>query len=265
MSSGLEVQVFSAETPYRGVDVWTDEALIRWDWAAPQIFRGADERGARKLVDPQFLPFPWSDVLKTTPELWDSDDYLVGSIRSFIDALATGSKLWVSGHNLRQALEIAIASKLSAQLGNQPVWLPLEDRSLALYPSPYWWRGGDATGRPQSAGEAASARSGSGWAGLPDGKIPGLLSLFFDIGLALVSGWEGEGDSGRVATLSRDSAPLVQRRSVDFGRSPTGNKCGSGCRRHGGWTGHSIDPQRRQRSGGMGNGFAERNCLLPEV
>jgi len=60
-----------------------------------------------------------------------------------------------AGELLRQALEIAIACKLSAQLGNVPVKLPLEDRSLTSYPSPYRWLGGDATGRPQPTAEAA--------------------------------------------------------------------------------------------------------------
>jgi hypothetical protein len=88
-----------------------------------------------------------------------SDNYLVSSIRSFVDAVVTGSDLFVSGHDLRQALEIAIASKLSAQLGNKPVKLPLEDRSLALYPRKYRWLGGDASGRPQSSEEAAGKKS----------------------------------------------------------------------------------------------------------
>ena len=133
----------------------SERALVRWDWGAPEIFLGTDERGARKQVDPDFPPFPWSDLLRPTPAIKASNDYLVSSIRSFVDAVATGSDLWISGHDLRQALEIAIASKLSAQLGNQPVRLPLEDRSLALYPTPYRWIGGDATGRPQSSEEAA--------------------------------------------------------------------------------------------------------------
>jgi hypothetical protein len=72
-----------------------------------------------------------------------------------VDAVRTGSELWISGHDLRQALEIAIAAKLSAQLQNMPVRLPLRDRSLSLLPSPYRWLGGDATGRPQSLEEAA--------------------------------------------------------------------------------------------------------------
>ena len=56
---------------------------------------------------------------------WYGDDYLISSIRSFIDAVEKGTELFISGHDLRQALEIAIACKLSAQLGNRPVKLPL--------------------------------------------------------------------------------------------------------------------------------------------
>ncbi len=155
MTSGLEVNVFSAETPYRGVDVWTDDALVRWDWADPQFFRGADSSGARQEVDSGCPPYPWSKILNETPGLRPSDDYLVSSISTFVDAVASGRELFVSGHDLRQALEIAIASKLSAQLGNQTVRLPLKDRSLILYPSKYRWLGGDASGRPQSAKDAS--------------------------------------------------------------------------------------------------------------
>jgi hypothetical protein len=37
MSSGIECLVFGGETPYSGVDVWTDQALVRWDWGPPEI------------------------------------------------------------------------------------------------------------------------------------------------------------------------------------------------------------------------------------
>ena len=63
-----------------------------------------------------------------------------------IKALETGSEPWVTGHDLRQALEAAIASRLSSQLGNVPVTLPLKDRTLSLYPRPYRWEGGDVAG-----------------------------------------------------------------------------------------------------------------------
>jgi len=143
LTSGIECAVFGTATPQRGVDVWSQDALIRWDWAPPEIFQGYDANGVRIRIDPKYEPYPWSEF-----------SYLTGSIRSFLAAVETESDLWISGHDLRQALEVAIAAKLSAQLGNVPVQLPLKDRSLSLYPRPYRWLGGDASGRPQSIEEA---------------------------------------------------------------------------------------------------------------
>ena len=144
LTSGIECAVFGTATPYRGVDVWSEDALVRWDWAPPEIFQGYDENGARIRIEPQYEPYPWSEF-----------SYLTGSIRSFLTAVETGSDLWISGHDLRQALEVAIAAKLSAQLDNVPVQLPLKDRSLSLYPRAYRWLGGDASGSPQPIEEAA--------------------------------------------------------------------------------------------------------------
>ena len=166
LTSGIDCQVFGRINPDNtsgqktrvpsGVDLWTDDALVRWEWRAPKIFRGTDDQGARREIDPDYPPFPWKDVLEKTPGLREGDDYLVSSIRSFLRVVETGcGELWISGHDLKQALEIAIACKLSAQLGNLPVRLPLKDRSLALYPRPYRWLGGDVTGRPQSTDSAA--------------------------------------------------------------------------------------------------------------
>ena len=157
MTSGIDCQVFGSETPYRGVDAWTDNTLVRWDWAPPEIHKATGSRNTRSKVDANYPPFPWRYILDR-PHLRLTDGYLVSSIRSFVDAVATGSDLFISGHDLRQALEIAIASKLSAQLGNQPVRLPLEDRSLALYPRPYRWLGGDETGKPQTSDDAAGKK-----------------------------------------------------------------------------------------------------------
>ena len=144
LTSGIDCVVFGTPTPYRGVEVSSEDALVRWDWAPPEIFRGRDASGARIRIDPKYAPYPWSEF-----------GYLTGSIRSFLAAVETGSDLWISGHDLRQALEGAIAAKLSAQLGNVPVPLPLKDRSLSLYPRAYRWSGGDASGQPQPVEEAA--------------------------------------------------------------------------------------------------------------
>ena len=144
LTSGLECPVFGTPTPYRGVEVWSEDALVRWDWGPPEIYRGYDEGGVRIRIDPDYETYEWSEY-----------GYLTGSIRSFLAAVETDSELWISGHDLRQALEAAIAAKLSAQLGSAPVKLPLEDRSLSLYPRLYRWGGGDVSGDPQSVEEAA--------------------------------------------------------------------------------------------------------------
>ena len=145
LTNGLECSVFGAPTPCRGVDVWTDECLVRWDWNPPEIFKGYDPHGNRIQLEPNYSPYPWSEF-----------SYLTGSIRSFLAAVDGNGHPWITGADLRQALEVAIAAKLSATRNSAPVKLPLEDRSLTLYPRPYRWLGGDATGSPQSLEEAKS-------------------------------------------------------------------------------------------------------------
>jgi hypothetical protein len=68
------------------------------------------------------------------------------AIRRLIDAFDTGGEAVCSGHDFRQALEIAIALKLSARRGHERVHLPLEDRSLRIFPQPYRLEGGDVAG-----------------------------------------------------------------------------------------------------------------------
>ena len=145
LTNGLECSVFGTPTPCRGVDVWTDECLVRWDWNPPEIFKGYDQHGNRIRLKPNYSPYPWSEF-----------SYLTGSIRSFLAAVNGDGQPWITGADLRQALEVAIAAKLSATQNSAPVKLPLADRSLTLYPRPYRWLGGDATGRPQSIKEAES-------------------------------------------------------------------------------------------------------------
>ena len=133
MSTGIETAVFGEPTPHRGVDVWTEDSLLRWDWDdVMDIYQGFDDNGARVKSDRTFTPFAWPEY-----------GYLASSILSFISAVEKGTEMAVSGHDLRQSLEAAIAAKYSALWGSVPLSLPLEDRSLTLYPRPYRWLGGD--------------------------------------------------------------------------------------------------------------------------
>ena len=149
MSDGMAVPVFGDTTPHTGVDLWTERALIRWEWDGTRVYSGRDAARRRLPLDRPF-----------TPVAYPRFSYLGTSIGSFLDAVRTGSEPWISGHDLRQALEVAIAAKRSAAAGSVPIALPLADRTLALRPRPYRWLGGDVTGREQSAAEAAAP-----WAG----------------------------------------------------------------------------------------------------
>ena len=138
LSNGIECPVL--ENAKGGAEVWSADALVRWDWAPPEIFKGFRADGVRQRVDPGYGLQPYPEFVSSA----------VGAARSFVEAVESGSEPWVSGHDMRQALEVAIACKHSARLGSVPVKLPLEDRSLRLYPSPYRWEGGDVAGRPIS-------------------------------------------------------------------------------------------------------------------
>ena len=62
------------------------------------------------------------------------------------DAQGQDREALCSGHDYRQALEIAIALKVSAHRGHQRVTLPLADRNQRIYPHPYRLQGGDMAG-----------------------------------------------------------------------------------------------------------------------
>ena len=143
LSNGLSCPVFGQPTPSRGVDILTDDALVRWDWAPPTIFQGRDQQGARIPVDRPYTPLEYPRYT-----------YMGTSVMSFLDVVENGGELYISGHDLRQSLEAAIAAKYSALWGNVPLKLPLEDRSLTLYPRAYRWLGGDQSGRVQTTQEA---------------------------------------------------------------------------------------------------------------
>ncbi len=133
LSNGLHCPVFDVGTEATAlVELTTTDARIKAGWTPPELYRGLDDDGRRIPVELDFTPHGYPDPA----HLW-------GSIHSLLRALETGEELWISGRDLRQALEVAIASHQSAKRGSIPLSLPLEDRSLTLYPRPYRWRGGD--------------------------------------------------------------------------------------------------------------------------
>ena len=73
-------------------------------------------------------------------------DFFVPVIEQLMRACASGGECECSGRDYLQALEIAVALVQSAQRNHERIKLPLEDRSLKLYPHPYRLYGGDEAG-----------------------------------------------------------------------------------------------------------------------
>ena len=72
-------------------------------------------------------------------------EFFVRIIERLMHAHDTGEMI-CSGHDYRQALEIAIALKQSSQQNHERIGLPLADRSLRVFPHPYRLTGGDVAG-----------------------------------------------------------------------------------------------------------------------
>lgn len=75
----------------------------------------------------------------------ETKDFFTCVIERLMHAFDTGEMI-CSGHDYQQALEIAIALKQSALRNHERVFLPLEDRTLKIYPHPYRLAGGDVAG-----------------------------------------------------------------------------------------------------------------------
>lgn len=75
------------------------------------------------------------------PDGWQSPGEVMPPIvEDIVNSLETGAELKVStGDDMRHALEIAIALRESHRQGRVPVKLPLEDRTLVMYPEKSRW------------------------------------------------------------------------------------------------------------------------------
>ncbi len=80
------------------------------------------------------------DLGRVDDEGWDiPENRLNNTVQWVVDSLETGVQPRCSGDDLRKALEIVIAMRESHRRGHVPVKLPLEDRSLKLYPASIRW------------------------------------------------------------------------------------------------------------------------------
>lgn len=111
------------------VSIKGEDGQVQITSSGPVITQGNDA----SVVTPKFMDTPQPNVF-------------ISAIERLMLAIDTESEAMCSGHDYRQALEIAVALKQSAQANHQRIFLPVEDRSLGIIPHPYRLKGGDVAG-----------------------------------------------------------------------------------------------------------------------
>ena len=134
LSGGIvcEIAEPGPETPACTVSVTGERGRVFLAAPRPVLLRGT---GARESpVFPDFL------------EGGSRKDTFTLVVERLLRAAREGGEVACSGGDYLHVLEAALALTLSAARGHERVHLPLEDRSLRLFPHPYRMYGGDVAG-----------------------------------------------------------------------------------------------------------------------
>ena len=130
----------------QGIEVVGTQGLIWNDFHGLHIAKApADyEPGTRAQLTE--IEGAFEDTRNLTDRGYDADGWrlptpgMMASVQALVDALdASQTPRMSTGQSLRQSLEICIALRESARWDHAPVPLPLEDRSLVMYPVPSRW------------------------------------------------------------------------------------------------------------------------------
>ena len=134
LSGGIVCEILKPETGKHVptfISVEGEEGRVWFSRSSPVLIRGKG-----------------STSTPVYPDFFDESppNTFISTIERLMRAYDTGEEPLSSGHDFRQALEIAIAIKQSAHGDHRRISLPLEDRNVRLLPHPYRLTGGDVAG-----------------------------------------------------------------------------------------------------------------------
>lgn len=145
-SNGIEAYSSYRVPEYRALEVIGTHGLItntNNTGLGLKLFKtGDDPRESPELreVEGVFLPRPPRERERDEEGWRIPSDTTMTTIDDLVHAIDTGEPLTVTtGDDLRHALEIAIALRESARNGSAPFKLPVEDRSIMMYPEVWRW------------------------------------------------------------------------------------------------------------------------------
>ena len=144
-ANGMEC--FSHYTTTRnGIEVICSNGVFASDFSSFHLWKtpkGAEGRLLQDLreVEGLFLDTAtYDDIGNFDEEGWAiPENRLNDTVQWVVDSLETGVPPRCSGEDLRTSLEICIALRESHRRGHAPVQLPLEDRSLRMFPATIRW------------------------------------------------------------------------------------------------------------------------------
>ena len=145
-ANGIEAFIHHKPAALKGFEVICERGVFFTDWYSFHLWKADAD------IDPARIKFAELEEMEgLIPDSGIGDDERdadgtrlpgqrqTASIQSIVDSLEMGIEPRCSGENLRIVLEIAIALRESHRNGHAPVKLPLEDRSLTLFPNPSRW------------------------------------------------------------------------------------------------------------------------------
>ena len=134
------------KTDRYGIEVLCSRGAFTCDLTNFHLFKRVEGGLGRLLKDQQEVENLFLDVAtyddngRFDEEGWAiPENRLNDTVQWVVDSLDTGVAPRCSGDDLRKALEIVIALRQSHRRGHVPIHLPLEDRSLKMYPEVLRW------------------------------------------------------------------------------------------------------------------------------
>jgi len=142
--NGIECFIHLQPSSKKGIEIVCSRGVIYTDWFSFYLWKSDGDIEPTRLEELTEVKglFPDSGIGSRER---DADGRMLpggrqkASIQSIVDSLELGIEPRCSGENMAIVLEIAIALRESARNNHVPVKMPLEDRSLTLYPHEDRW------------------------------------------------------------------------------------------------------------------------------
>ena len=144
-SNGIEAYSSFEGPDYRGIEVIGTHGVITNSnntGLGLRLFKADDPKESPDLreIEGAFKPRPPRDRGRDAEGWRNPSEVMMTSIDAVVESIDTGDPLPITtGDDLRHSLEIAVALRESARNGSAPFKLPVEDRSIMMYPEVWRW------------------------------------------------------------------------------------------------------------------------------